>query len=232
MAALFLYTPNKQVSIALLLVTSIYVTQLIVPAIRNCARFLPPNSSNVVFLLPLFLFFVPYFLYAYCVSLVSAWSNEGALVAISFAVVVYAWSWRDLFAAFQPINLKKLPSIPLVTVVMRSYQSIVSAIAQEVFYRGVLFALLEHTMTWMVIPFSATLFTLEHYANRWGREVYTWTDYIRFFVLSLGFGVVAFVYHSVLAAIIGHLFYNLIGSVQLWVRYYFSGSPQLQENAS
>lgn len=218
------YRISPLLALGFLWVTLVLLAQWISPAIRSLAVLLPSFVSNLIFLLPLLLFFLPHFLSTISFPPPSHWSSWGALAALSFAAFLHCWNLPLIRKMFNREYCQGLPTLPLITVSLRTYQGVVSSIAQEIFYRGSLFTLFEPTLHWLVIPLCASLFTGEHYANRWGKTLFNKKDYGRFFFLGIGMGIVVYTTDSVMAAILGHLFYNSIGVAQLWFRYFHSRS--------
>jgi len=200
-------------------VASAWVAQLVAPAIRRRSLRMSGWVAELLFAAPFVLFFLPYVAWTVAVRPPFQWSWVGVVLAVVVGAAAQATDWRRLAPGFDRVLLGLMPPMRLVTVVLRSYQTLAAAIGQELLYRGVLYTLMAPTLGWTVVPVSTALFVLEHMGNRWAATLFSRAYLLRVGGLSLALATVAYATGSLWAAVLGHIAFNLVPVAQLGFRY-------------
>lgn len=204
---------------ALLAVSTVLVMQVVAPAVRRQSLHRTGPIAELLFAAPFVLFFLPYVAWVLLIRPPLPWSATGALVAIAVGVTGQLVVRRHWAASFDAETIGLLAPLRLPTALLQSYQTLVSAVTQELFYRGALFVLLTPVLSWATVPVSAALFVLEHVANRWAASQRDIRYFARIFALAVGLGAVAYVTGSALPAVLGHVAFNSVNVLQVAYRY-------------
>jgi hypothetical protein len=212
-------TGERDAGIACAAVATVYATQLIAPAIRRRSLQMHGWAAEVGFASPFVLFFLPYVAWSLAVRPTFGWSWAGVALAILAGAAVHATDLRQLRLGFDRTILELMPALRGATALLRAYQTLGAAIGQELFYRGVLHALLTPTLGWAVVPVSTLLFVVEHAGNRWASTVFDLAYLLRIGALSAALGVIVYTTGSLWAALVGHVGFNLVPIAQLANRY-------------
>lgn len=139
-----------------------------------------------------------------------SWWNPEAQVAIAPYIVGIAYVCLLLFVRLGEIKehlslLELFPGLSSMDFLAETRRTLLGAILQELFYRGTMIGLLKdvHTVPWVAVLISASLFSLEHYMGEMSPRQISFQ-----FLLSLGLAALYYFSGSISACIVAHLMYN------------------------
>lgn len=142
----------------------------------------------------------------------------GIPVAIAWAIALQFPSLPDFKITISSEFAALLPPLSRMDKFRNVLHPILSAIAEEFFYRGVLLNLLRtYIGPWAILVVSIS-FVLEHFLQRNAPYIFTRRDYIFQLLLSLGLSTVFYLSESLLGCMLGHVVYNLPETIQTLMR--------------
>lgn len=140
--------------------------------------------------------------------------NWGLLAAPILVSLLMYFRLPELRLNLSTDFLILLPSLPSGEKPRQIFHSIMSAIAQEYFYRGVaIFVLKDYLNYWSIIVVTL-LFFVEHYIHIDAQVAFDRRDYVYQSILSVILGLVFYLSGSLLGCILGHIIYNFPHVIQ------------------
>ena len=95
---------------------------------------------------------------------------------------------------------------------------LLSGIAQEYFYRGVMLYILSEFIGLWAILIATLLFVFEHFMHPHAANAYDKRDYLFQGLLGLGLGTIFYFSESLIGVMLGHIVYNSPGALQALYR--------------
>ncbi|MBO8164928.1 MAG: CPBP family intramembrane metalloprotease [Brevibacillus sp.] len=140
-------------------------------------------------------------------------------LAVAIGVVLLAPRMKELYPLFQKEIVLLFPSCTFSKTVLEVYSLWGSAILQELYYKGVVIAILyPYVGKWVAVLISSFLFVIEHYLHFYAKD-YGRKDIIAQFCMSVSSGFLYVITGSLLTAVLVHVTYNGVISVTYLYRY-------------
>ncbi|NJO31816.1 MAG: CPBP family intramembrane metalloprotease [Rhodospirillales bacterium] len=95
-------------------------------------------------------------------------------------------------------------------VILEGFGAALSAISQEILYRGLVFFSFQHLGVAFATAISACLFVAEHLANRWATREFDTSEYLKQIGLSVICCLLCALTGGAAAAVLMHLGYNIV----------------------
>lgn len=216
-AVLLAVPPARPAGVALLAWASVLLPQQVGPLLREASKRTHGRSSAMLFNLPFALFFLPALVWTVAVRPDPGAASALVVLGVVFGLAMQALDWKQWRLGFDRDLLELLPPVPTSLLVTQTWMLAGSAVFQELFYRGVLPAVLGGANLALVVAASTLAFVLEHTSNRWGKRAHGRVYYVRLTVLSVGLGLLA-AEVSLVAALAAHLAFNAVPWAQLLLR--------------
>jgi|SRR5579859_1355005 len=170
-----------------------------------------PGASILVTVIRAAFFFLPLPLLGFPPLNPLSW---GVPVGIVCGLLLQVWQWRNLQFILSNDFLAILPPLSPEEKFNQALPPILSAIAQEYFYRGALLYALGRSIGPWAIAVSALLFTCEHIMHVHSRRRFDQYDFILQTLLGLSFSTIFYFSASLSGCILGHIVYNSVSVLQ------------------
>lgn len=209
LSILALASKDKIVIDVSILILCIWVLKIASPVIRKLSENFSGIAADAIFFLALFIPHVPS-------MLLMNWSTNVlrfdiyAPVVFGVGLVFFCVANLNQMKVYLSPIFSMISSSKLVgTKVLYSSNILLSAISQEILYRGLLFSILLSIGIVQTIIISSVLFLLEHVINRWSGRDFNIKEYIKQLVLSIACCLVYWLSDlNLLLPILLHLGYN------------------------
>ncbi|WP_168769113.1 CPBP family intramembrane glutamic endopeptidase [Yoonia maricola] len=195
--------------------------QIANPMIRAARYRASPRVAEFLFAVPFVGFFLPFYIGLFWVDLPLSSATWFVIAGLFAGLMIRCSEFSKVARLVRAIWGRPNNDVPGMRVVFHGYQTLMSAISQEVFYRGVVFAFLAGAPFAAIAVVSTILFVSEHAANRWAHHKYGVRDYLRLAALSLFWCGLTAASGSLLPALLSHVAYNAFAQIPLctaWLR--------------